>query len=126
MCNYVATANDLFRGCVCTIIVFLAFTFSWWYGRSMINHVRIIFMTIWITELLGRFLDFIGLSYKIDLLTIYLLVWQLTSIEWRFILQQLRSPLMIIEQVLFCIFVALVSFAFYDAFFRYIYHFKST
>lgn len=86
----------------------------------MINHVRIIFFTIWVIELLARFLDFIDLSYKIDILTIYLLVWQLTSIGWRFILQQLRSPVMIIEQALFCIFVAIVSFASYDAFCRFI------
>ncbi len=120
MCNYVITINDLFCYCICAIIVCLSIIFSWWYGRLMINHVRIVFITIWIIEFLARYLNFIGLSYKIDMLTIYLFVWQLTSIAWRFILQQLSFPIMIIEQGSFCIFVAILSFGAYDGFYRYI------
>ncbi len=90
------------------------------YGRSMVNHMRIVLITIWFIEFLARYLNFIDLSYKTDVLTIYLLVWQLTSVGWRFVLQQLRSPLMIIEQGSFCIFVAILSYATYDTFNRYI------
>ena len=120
MCNYVITTNDLSCCCICAIILCVSSIFVWWYGRSMINHTRIIFLTIWFIEFLARYLDFIDLSYKIDVLTIYLLVWQLTSVGWRFILQQLSSPIFIIEQGSFCIFVAIMSFATHDGFCRYL------
>ena len=86
----------------------------------MINHVRAVFLTIWAVELITRFLRTIGFDYTIDSLTVYLLVWQFTSTGLRFISQQLNSPIMILEQGFFCIFAAIISYAGYDSFGRYV------
>lgn len=87
---------------------------------SMLNHIRTLFLTLWTVEFLARFLASIDFIYKIDNLTVYLLIWQLTSTGMRFISQQLNSPLMIFEQGLFCVLAAIGSYGSYDAFGRYI------
>jgi hypothetical protein len=120
MCNYVITTNDHLCCCICAIILCVSSIFIWWYGRLMINCVRIIFLAICLIEFLARYLGLIDSSYKIDVLIIYLSVWQLTSAEWRLILQQLSSPVFITGQGLFCIFVVIMSFATHDGFCRYL------
>ena len=120
MSNCLITERDIFHGSICVIIGILSMSFGCRYGVTMLNHVRAIFLTIWIVELLPGFFESIGWGSNIDSVTIYLLVWQFTSIGIQFISQQLNSPVMFFEQGLFCIFAAILSFAIYDTSARYL------
>ena len=86
----------------------------------MVNHVRAGFLTIWVVELLSRLFESSDLSSNIDYVSVYLLVWQFTSIGCQFMSQQLNSPVMLFEQGLFCTTTAIISFTIYDGSARYI------
>ncbi len=114
------TNEELSYMCILPMIGCFGCILVWIYGSQMFNHLRIVLLTIWAVDLLARYVNFIRLWYQVDMLTVYLLVWQLMLTVWKWITHELFSPVVIIEQGSFCVFLAILSFIFYDFFFRYI------
>jgi hypothetical protein len=93
---------------------------TWFYGNQVFHYVRIILFTMLAFDYLARYFDCIKCQYQVDVLTVYLFVWQFMFIVWKWQIHQLFSPVVIIEQGSFCVFLAFLSFFFYDVLFRYI------
>ena len=103
----------LFIMCLCVALSFA-------YDVEMLNPMRHIIFTIWVVEFLGRYLDYMNFLQKTDVLTVYLFVWQLVSLVWKWMWYHLPSPILFIEQGLLCIFMAFLSFVVHNVVHRYI------
>ncbi len=77
-------------------------------------------ITSLIVEFLAQYFTSLNFWWKIDVLTIYLFVWQLISLVISWICLHLLPPILIIEQGSFCVIMALITWIWYFVFFRYI------
>jgi hypothetical protein len=122
ICEYmlIMTNEELLYICLLLMIICFSCILAWFYGNQVFHYLRIILFTIWAVDFLSHYADFIKLRYSIDMLTIYLFVWQFMFIVWKWQIHELFSPIVIIEQGSFCMFSAFLSFIIYDIFYRYI------
>jgi hypothetical protein len=91
-----------------------------YYCSKLNNHVRNILFTSLAVEFLAQYVVSFNLWFKIDILTIYWFVWQLTSLVLNWVWSVLLPPIRIIEQGSFCLIPALGAWMWHFIFFRYI------
>jgi hypothetical protein len=58
------------------MIICLSCILTWFYGNQVFHYVRIILFTMLAFDYLARYFDFIKCQYQVDVLTVYLFVWQ--------------------------------------------------
>jgi len=73
------------------------------------NSIRNIMFTLFAVEYLAYNVAFINFWYKIDVLTVYLFVWQLISLGSKWLKFELLPPIFIIEQSSFSIMASLIT-----------------
>lgn len=84
------------------------------------NHIRNILFTLLTVEFLAQYIASVSLPWKIDMLTIYWFVWQLSSLVLNWVWLHLLPPILIIEQGSLCVVTTLVAWLVHFIFFRYI------
>ncbi len=122
VCQYILTTTneELLYFCLFGMIICSSCILTWFYGHQVFHYLRMSLFTVWAVDFFARYLDFIKLQWQTDILTVYLFVWQFIFIVCKWQIHQLLPPVVIIEQGMFCLFLAFLSFTFYDVFFRYI------
>jgi len=73
-----------------------------------------------IVEYLSRWFTGVDIYYKIDMMTVYLFIWQLTALVFRWMWRDLASPILLIEQGSFCAFKGLEAFILHNIVLRYL------
>ncbi len=112
--------ETIFNICIILMIICSTILVSWFYSPEVFNYLRIILITMGTVDLLNRCGIFLTLYPSIDVLTVYLIVWQLMGLVWKWSLHEIFSPIVIVEQGLFCMFFSIFSYMCYDSFNRYI------
>ncbi len=91
--------------------------------RSRINTGRFIFVAV-ITminvEYFARWFNSINIGFNVDLITIYLFIWQLIALVFCWMWHELASPILFIEQVSLCVVTGLEAFMLHNIILRYI------
>jgi hypothetical protein len=82
--------------------------------------MAIILFTMITVEYLGRWMHHADIYFKVDLITVYLFVWQPTALVYRWMWHELPSPIFRIEQVSFCILTGLKAFMVHNIALRYL------
>jgi hypothetical protein len=90
------------------------------FASKIARHVWNILLALLIVEFLAQYAASLNLWLKIDVLTVYLLVWQLCTLLFSWIQCKLLSPIVIIEQGSFCLIAALLAWILHYVFLRYI------
>jgi hypothetical protein len=111
--------EDIIRLYIFGLGSFLIILVVLWYREEVFNHVRHIIVALCTVELVGRYLDFLEVSDRIDVVNVYFLVWQLVSLVWKWMWHRFPSPILFIEQASLCIFISFVAFLGHNTIFRY-------
>ncbi len=119
-CASLITTEDIFIIELMVFIGYLCVALSFIYDMKMLNPVRHILFTIWTVEVVGRYLDYMNFLNTIDVLTVYLCVWQLVSLVWKWMWHQIQSPILYVEQGFLCVFMSFLSFFMHNSALRYI------
>ncbi len=84
------------------------------------NIAQSIIFTLFAVEFLAQFIASLNLWIKIDMLTVYLLAWQLFSMVVKWMWLQLLPPIVVIEQGSFCVATSLMAWTIHFLFIRYL------
>ena len=107
-CDYFVEYNDAFYISVSALLLLLLCLIQ--YCCSIIRkHIGLIIFTPLVVEFLSQYVSSLNSSSKIDVLTIYLFVWQFTFLAFSWINLHLLPPILIIEQGSFCMDAALTA-----------------
>jgi hypothetical protein len=112
--------QDFYETCIPVIVVQLISLLDLHFGEKLMNSIRNIMFTLFAVEYLAYNVAFTNFWYKIDVLTVYLFVWQLISLGSKWLQLELLPPIFIIEQGSFCIMAALSTWFIEFTFFRYL------
>jgi len=104
-CEYLIDKQDFY----CHIVFLLFILLISCLGKNVMNYFRDIMFTWFAVEYIIYNVAFMNLWYKIDMLTVYLFVWQLISLGLNWMRFELFPPIFIIEQGSFCIMAALIA-----------------
>jgi hypothetical protein len=122
ICNHLLTRDNivtlyLYEMITVSVIILLLLC------RSRINTGRFIFVAV-ITminvEYFARWFNSINIGFNVDLITIYLFIWQLIALVFCWMWHELASPILFIEQVSICIVTGLEAFMLHNIILRYI------
>ncbi len=106
-----ASDSDLFRMIALSLLLFILLIYS---TRQMLNIVLPFLLTIVTNWLLARYCNTINMWYEIDILTIYLFVWQWVCLIYEWICQDLPYFSFNLHQKAACLYCAFLSFMVYD------------
>jgi hypothetical protein len=84
------------------------------------HYVYSILFTVMTVECVAQYAASVNFWLKIDMLTVYLFVWQLTSLGCNWIISRILPPILIVERVFYCVITALVTWMFHFMYIRYI------
>ncbi len=80
----------------------------------------IVLVTMIIVEYLARWANSVDIYFTIDLITVYLFIWQLTTLVFWWMWHDLASPILLLEQVSLCILTGLEAFMLHNITLRYV------
>jgi hypothetical protein len=80
----------------------------------------IVLNTMTAVEYLARWMDGVNIYYQIDLMTVCLFIWQLIALILQWMWHDLASPILLLEQGSFIIFMGFQAFMFHNIIFRYL------
>jgi len=120
MCNHVLIADDNngYGMFMVIVILILSIVLLSCYGKHVFNYIRMIISTILIPWLLARYCDNQNCWYQLDILTVYLIVWQFMYLmcKWEFV--ELSWPLLLLQQTSCCVSTSVTAFFYYDIVFH--------
>jgi hypothetical protein len=87
--------------------------------RNVYHHVKPMVLTIIVGYGVTRYCNSQKLYYKIDVITVYFLVWQFLYLIYQWIKLQLEWPFFIFHQASCCIFTCIVPLIFNEMVLRY-------
>jgi hypothetical protein len=103
-CDCLFIARDWYYYHLGLIIVsILVVSIHSFFGEERMIYCRKIILTLFFVEYLAYNVVSMGFCYKIDVLTVYLFVWQFISLGHDWLELELLPPVVIIEQSSFCI-----------------------
>ncbi len=108
-CHDLIIYQDFYYTFISILVVELMSLSNLHFDKKLMNSIRNIIITLFGVEYLAYNVTFINFWYKIDVLTVYLFVWQLTSLGSKWLKLELLPPIFIIEQSSFCIMAALFT-----------------
>jgi hypothetical protein len=120
ICSSFFLPGDDIHALLSLTVISLVMALKWCYSDRIVDHSRHVITTLWVVELIGRCLDFFEISDQTDAVTVYFVVWQLTSMMWAWTCHQFPSPILRIEQIVTCISMSIVSFTIHHCAFRYL------
>jgi hypothetical protein len=90
------------------------------YGLQIFNRICSVIKVILIVWLLARYCEDKEIWFRVDVLTIYFLVWQCTYLTCKWEDHGLSCPLLILQQGSLCISISLTAYFYYDLIFQYL------
>ncbi len=118
-CGYHVTSDDLLNLYI-HLVIYNVILIVALYHPGLHHTFRNIFFTLWMVEFLAQYVVFLNLGLTIDIFTVYLCIWQLTSLTLNWVWLHLLPPILIIEQSSYCMVAALIAWVFHFIFIRYI------
>jgi hypothetical protein len=89
------------------------------FGTQMFGRIKPIALTTIVSWLITRYFDNKYIYYKMDMLSIHLIVWQFSYLLSKWEDLKLKCPLCIIQQASCCISRSILAFLFHDIVFVY-------
>lgn len=99
---------------VCLVILVLC------YGLQIFNRIGCVIKVILIVWLLSRYCEDKKVCFRVDVLTVYLFLWQCTYLMCKWEDHGLSCPLLILQQGSLCISISLTAYFYYDLMFKYL------
>jgi hypothetical protein len=103
-----------------SIVLSITFVLTLCGSMRVLNYFYHAAVILWTIDWLGRCLNYLVISDKIDFITVYFVVWQLISVPWTWMWDGLPSPILSIKQASLCIFMSTLAFVLHDYAFRYV------
>ena len=98
---------------------FFFMTLIWCYGSKITARLVLGILMISNVWLLARWCNSFHFWYSVDILTVYLFVWQFSYLIFQWCFHELSWPFLILYQASICILTAVKAFMFYELFLRY-------
>jgi hypothetical protein len=89
------------------------------FGEQLFDRLKPIILTIFVSWLITRYFDNKNIYYKMDVLSIYFIVWQFIYPLSKWEDLELKYPLLIIRQASCCASSSIMAFLFHDIMFVY-------
>jgi hypothetical protein len=121
-CVISPNSNDIRNAQIlaCCLVFFTALIWIWYYDSEITPQLSLGILMIFNVWLLARWSNSFHFGYSVDIVTVYLLVWQLSYLIFQWSSHKLSWPFLILYQSSICILLAIKAFLFYDLFFRYL------
>ena len=119
LCSYLLLGSDLERYQLMEIIIFLFVVLVLCYGVQLFGRIKPMVLTILVVWLIMRYFDNHNIYYKMDMLTLYFIVWQFIYLMCKWEVLELKWPSLILQQGSCCISTSIVAFLFNDMIFVY-------
>ncbi len=105
-----------------TLIFLTVYTIvlSLFYGSELAKYVFVVIFTMINVEYLARLLNGLDIYLNIDVITVYLLNWQMWALVFAWMWHELASPILLIEQGSLCILIGLEAFMLHNIALRYV------
>ena len=102
------------------LITFFAFSLLWLIPKKLARYFIMVVATIVATQYLAHWIDSFNIFYKMDTMTIFVIIWQFIALNSQWAFNDLTSPILLIEQASFCICEGIEASMLYDMSFRYL------
>jgi hypothetical protein len=119
ICDSLLIGADLTKVRLLLIIIYLFLALRLCFGVQLFDRLKPIILTILVSWLITRYFDNKNIYYKMEVLSIYFIVWQFIYLLSKWEDLELKCPLLIIQQASCCASSSIMAFLFHDIMFVY-------
>ncbi len=119
LCSYLLIGPSLAILELLSLILHLFVVLVLCFGVQLFGRVKPIILTILVSWLITRYFDNKNIYYKMDVLSIYFIVWQFIYLLSKWEDLELKCPLLIIQQASCCASSSIMAYLFHDIIFVY-------